>query len=173
MGMSTKAWRRLATAVAVPGTALGALAGFAAAPAMAGAAQPHMISPNETFHGYSTVYSKYIPVKASGIITDRGYFDLTGYRQATVVLRHGSLYVSIGQRHDAISLDPRACMTTIKETFRYQITGGSQRYHGTHGDGRANIEVTKVVRRHHGMCDSSEPIPNTASVRLEAVGYFR
>jgi len=38
MGMSKKAWRRLATAVAVPGSAVGALAGFAAAPAMAGTA---------------------------------------------------------------------------------------------------------------------------------------
>ena len=55
MGISKKAWRRLATAIAVPGTALGALAGFAAAPAMAGTAQPQTASPNETFYGYSTV----------------------------------------------------------------------------------------------------------------------
>ena len=47
MGISKKAWRRLATAVALPGTAFGALAGFAAAPAMAGTAQPQMLSPND------------------------------------------------------------------------------------------------------------------------------
>ena len=38
MRISKKAWRTLATAVAVPGSALGALAGFAAVPAMAGTA---------------------------------------------------------------------------------------------------------------------------------------
>ena len=37
MRISKKAWRTLATAVAVPGSALGALAGFAAVPAMAAA----------------------------------------------------------------------------------------------------------------------------------------
>ena len=78
MGMSKKAWRRLATAVAVPGTALGALAGFAAAPAMAGTVQPQLMPANETFYGYSTVYSEYIPVKASGVISDRGYLALVG-----------------------------------------------------------------------------------------------
>jgi hypothetical protein len=173
MGMSKKAWRRLATAVAVPGTALGALAGFAAAPAMAGTAQPQLMSPNETFYGYSTVYSQYIPVNASGVISDRGYLDLTGNRQAIVVLRHGSIYVSISQRHDSISLDPRKCGVTKTEAFRYQITGGSQRYHGAQGDGRGSIEVTAVVRRYHGMCELTAPIPNRTSVRVEAVGYVR
>jgi hypothetical protein len=57
MGISKKAWRRLATAVAVPGTALGALTGFAAAPAMASTA-PQQSFPNETFSGYSSVYSR-------------------------------------------------------------------------------------------------------------------
>ena len=173
MGIGKKAWRRLATAVAVPGTALGALAGFAAAPAMAGTAQPQSMSPNETFYGYSTVYSRYIPVNASGVISDRGYLDLTGNGQAIVVLRHGSIYVSISQRHDSMSVDPRKCGVRNTETFRYQITGGSQRYHGARGDGRGSIKVTAVVRRDHGVCRISEPIPGTTSVRLEAVGYVR
>ena len=173
MGISKKAWRRLATAVAVPGTALGALAGFAAAPAMAGTAQPQLMSPNETFYGYSTVYSEYIPVNASGVISDRGYFDLAGNRQATVVLRHGSIYISIAQRHDSMSLDPRTCGLTTRETVRYQITGGSQRYRNARGDGRGTIEVTAVVRRHNGMCELNQPIPTTTSVRLQAVAYVR
>jgi hypothetical protein len=173
MGISKKAWRMLATAVAVPGSALGALAGFAAAPAMAGTAQPQMPAPNETFSGYSTVYSEYIPVNASGVIRDRGYLDLNGDRQATVVLRHGSIYVSIGHRHISMSLDRRSCELTNTETFRYQITGGTQRYHDARGDGRGRIEVTSVVRRHHGMCEADAPIPGTTSVRLEAVGNIR
>ena len=173
MGISKKAWRRLATAVAVPGTALGALAGFAAAPAVAGTAQPQMLTPNETFYGYSAVYSRHIPVNASGVISDRGYLDLTGNRQATIVLRHGSIYVSIGQRHDSMSLDRRTCRATNTETFRYQIIGGSQRYHDVQGDGRGSIEVREVVRRDHGMCAANKPIRNTTSVRLEAVGYIR
>ena len=173
MGMSKKAWRRLATAVAVPGTALGALAGFAAAPAMAGTAQPQLMPANETFYGYSTVYSEYIPVKASGVISDRGYLALVGNRRAIVVLRHGSIYVSIGQRHGSISLDPRLCKVRNTETFRYEITGGSQRYRNAQGNGRGSIEVTAVVRRYHGTCVASQPIPNTTSVRLEAIGYVR
>ena len=107
---------------------------------------------NETFYGYSTVYSEYIPVNASGVISDRGYLDLAGNRQAIVVLRHGSIYVSIGQRHGSISLDPRSCKVTNTETFRYQITGGSQRYRDAQGNGRGSIEVTAVVRRYHGTC---------------------
>jgi len=173
MGIGKKAWRRLATAVAVPGTALGALAGFAAAPAIAGTAQPQMSSPNETFYGYSPVFSPYIPVNASGVISDRGYLDLTGNHQATIVLRHGSIYVSISQRHDSMSLDLRMCKTMNTETFRYQITGGSQRYRSTQGYGRGSIEVTAAVRRYHGMCAFNQPIPNKTSTRLEAFGYVR
>jgi hypothetical protein len=173
LGISKKAWRRLATAVAVPGTALGALAGFAAAPAMAGTAQPQTMAPNETFYGHSTAYSEYIPVNASGVISDRGYLDLTGNRQAVIVLRRGAIYVSIGQRHDSRSLDPRTCAATNTETFRYQITGGSQHYRDARGDGRGIIEVKAVVRRQHGVCNPNAPIPNTTSVRLEAIGYVR
>ena len=172
MGISKKAWRRLATAVAVPGTALGALAGFAAAPATAGTAQPQ-ISPNETFYGYSTVYSQHIPVNASGVISDRGYLDLTGNPQAAVVLRHGSIYISLSRRHVSMSLDLQTCRATNTESFRYQIIGGSQRYRGTQGDGRASIEVTEVMRRYHGMCVGNQTIPNKTSVRLKAVGYVR
>ena len=62
---------------------------------------------------------------------------------------------------------------TNTETFRYQITGGSQRYHDTQGDGRGSIEVTAVVRRYHGTCAANQPIRNTTSVRLEAIGYVR
>ena len=52
------------------------------------------------------------PGKASGVISDRGYLDLVGNRRAIVVLRHGSIYVSIGQRHGSMSLDPRSCKVT-------------------------------------------------------------
>ena len=173
MGISKKAWRRLATAVAVPGTALGVLTGFAAAPAMASTAPPQQPFPNETFSGYSSVYSRYIPVDARGVITDRGYWDLAGNRQATVVLRHGSIYISIAQWHVSTSLDRRTCQTTNTETFRYQITGGSQHYRGTRGTGRGTIEVMAAVRRYHAMCWPSEAIPSRTSVRLEAVGYVR
>jgi hypothetical protein len=173
MGISKKAWRRLATAVAVPGTALGALAGFAAAPAMAGTAQPQVMSPNETFYGYSTAFSQYIPVNASGVISDRGYLELTGNRQAIIVLRHGSIYVSIGQRHGSNSLDPWTCLETSTETFSYQITGGSQRYRAARGDGRGTIEGTTLLRRYRGKCELNEPLPNATSVRLVAVGYVR
>ncbi len=173
MGMSKKAWRRLATAVAVPGSAVGALAGFAAAPAMAGTAQPQMTAPNETFYGYSTVYSEIVPVNASGVISDRGYLEVTGNSQAIIVLRHGSIYVSIGQQHASMSLDPRTCRQTDTEAFRYQITGGSQRYRDARGDGRGMIKVTAAVRRYHEMCEPNVAIPNTTSVRLEAVGYVR
>ena len=160
-------------AVAVPGTALGALGGFAAAPAMAGTAQPHASSPNETFYGYSPVLSQHIPINASGVISDRGYLEQTGNHQATVVLRHGSIYVSIGQWHDSMSLGLRTCVTTNTETFSYQITGGSQRYRGAKGNGRGSIEVRALVRRYHGMCALNQPIPTKTSVRLKAVGYVR
>jgi hypothetical protein len=173
MRVSKRAWRMLATAVAVPGSALGALTGFAAVPAMAGTAQPQMAAPNETFSGYSTVYSENIPVRASGIFSDRGYLDLAGHRQATVVLRHGSIYISIGQRHDSMSLDRRSCTSTNRETFRYQITGGTQRYHNAHGDGRGVIDITSTVRRHRGTCEANRPIAGTTRVRLDAVGYVR
>jgi hypothetical protein len=175
--MSKKAWRRLATAVAVPASALGALAGFAAAPAKAGTAQqimpPGTMTPNETFHGYGTVHSDRIPVIASGVFSDRGYLDLTGMGQATVVLRHGSIYVRISHDRDSKSLNRRSCIVTSTESFSYRITGGSQRYHAVRGTGHGSIEVTAAVRRRHGMCEANQPIPDTTSVRVDAVAYVR
>jgi hypothetical protein len=173
MGLSKKTWRRLAAAVAVPGTALGALAGFAAVPAMAGTAQPQTTSPNETFHGYGTVFSDHIPVVASGVFNDRGYLNLARNGQATVVLRHGSIYVRISHNHDSMSLNRRSCESTNTKTFSYQITGGSQRYHAVRGAGYGSIKVTEAVRRRHGACLVNEPIPSTTSVRVEAVAYVR
>ena len=175
MRMSKKAWRRLATAVAVPTSALGAIAGFAAVPAMAGTAQPQVMPmlPNETFHGYGMVSGDRIPVVASGVYTDRGYLNLARNGQATVVLRRGSIYIDISQRRNSKSLDRRSCTETSTETFSYRITGGSERYMAVRGSGRANIEVTEAVRRHHGACDASQLIPNTTSVRVEAVAYVR
>jgi len=175
--MSNKAWRRLATAVAVPASALGVLAGFAAAPAMAGTAQqqmrPQPHSPNETFRGYGMVHGNEIPVIASGVFTDRGYLDLTGNGRAAVVLRHGSIYVRISHDHDSTSLNQRSCTETSTENFSYRITGGSQRYRAVRGAGRGSIKVTEVVRRHHGICAANQPIPSKTSVKVDAVAYVR
>jgi hypothetical protein len=175
--MSNKAWRRLATAVAVPASALGALAGFAAAPAKAGTAQQQMRPtpsiPNETFRGYGMVHGNDIPVIASGVFGDRGYLNLTGNGRATVALRHGSIYVRISHDHDSMSLNQRSCTETSTENFSYRITGGSQRYRAVRGTGRGFIKVTEVVRRHHGICAANQPIPSKTSVKVDAVAYVR
>ena len=79
MGISRKAVKKLALAVAVPGITLGSLAGFAAAPAGASTAQPH--APNfryERISGYSNGLMNSLPVQVTGSFFDNGRLRGTG-----------------------------------------------------------------------------------------------
>jgi len=173
MRISKKAWRTLATAVAVPGSALGALAGFAAVPAMAGTAQPQMGHPaTETFYAYGAAISEAdIPVYASGAFSDQGYLEVSDI-SGTIVLRHGDIYFTPTERRSYSHTYPQSCNVTETLTFSYHITGGTGSYAGARGRGHGSIDIWAVVRRDHGTCDPSEPIPNTIRVLLDASGTF-
>lgn len=61
-----KTWKKLAMAIAVPGMAVGTLAGVAAAPAMAATAHPRG-SPIETISGWGSGPGGTVNVQASGV----------------------------------------------------------------------------------------------------------
>jgi hypothetical protein len=172
MRIGKKAWRMLATAVAVPGSALGALAGFAAAPAMAGTAQPQTPSPAETFYGYSAS-TQFIPVYASGIFKDQGHLVLGGNGTATDVLRHGSINITTTDRVTTPWLSQQSCNGGYTETFSYTTAaGGTGRYSGATGAGTGSLAISAVMRRNNGTCDGNDPIPKTIRITLDVSGSF-
>jgi len=175
MGIGGRTWRKLAMTVAVPGVAIGALAGFGAAPAMAGMATSHEPPfQNEKFHGSVAGENSVIPIWASGDFSDSGVVDLNGPNPGYHVhLQHGSLLVSYSNGVTSSHLAPESCTMEYTVTFDYTVTGGTGRYRHASGSGSARARTTMVLRRlHNGTCDPEEPMPGSIFTVLDAHGPF-
>jgi len=162
-------------AVAVPGVAIGALAGFGAAPAMAGMATSHRPPlQNEEFHGSVAGESSLIPIWASGVFSDSGVIDLNGQNLGYHVRLHdGSLLVSESNGVPSSHLAPESCTMEYTETFNYLVKGGTGRYRHALGSGSARARTTMVLRRlHNGTCDTEEPMPGSIFTVIDAHGPF-
>jgi len=172
MGNKRNAWKKLAMAVAVPGVAVGTLAGVAAGPAMAATAHPHG-SPIETISGGSSGSSGTVNVQASGVFHDWGYVNLNSNSPFTEVhLGHGSLWTVHNQGHTHTSVDPWSCAATSRTTVDYNITGGTGRYWHISGHGTATITVSGVLPRknNHHCNTNAQPKPWTVHTTFLAQG---
>lgn len=172
MGISGRAWRRLALAVAVPGIALGTLAGFTAAPAMASVAQPNTPGPIETFHAYGTgLPNGDVPMYAHGAFSDYGYISLAGLgSNYTMYLHQGDIYVHTAGPSSTPTVAPQSCNVSYTQHFTYGITGGTGNYSNLDGFGYGRLRVSAVVYRHNGTCQLNDPIPGTFRVLIDASG---
>jgi hypothetical protein len=172
MGSNRKIWKKLAMAIAVPGVAMGTLAGVAAAPAMAGTAHPHG-HPIETIRGSGNGNSGNVNVRAAGAFSDRGHLNLNSTSGFTeVYLSRGSLFTVHGKGSTTTSIRRSSCFVTSQTTTNYRIYGGTGRYRHISGSGTASITVTGVLPRlRHGRCDSSAaPLPWTEHTTFVARG---
>ncbi len=172
MGNKRNAWKKLAMTVAVPGVAVGTLAGFAAGPAMAGTTHPHPSS-IETIRGYGHGGSGDVNVQATGVFYDFGHLNVnTPGPHATVHLSRGSLFVFHNQGWNKTHVNPWSCFATSKTRSQYWITGGSGRYRHISGHGDATITVTGVLpRKSNGHCNTNaNPKPWTEHTTFVAQG---
>lgn len=175
MGIGGTAWRKLAMRVAVPGVAIGSLAGFGAAPAMAGVTTSHKPPlQNESFHGIVTGVSGFIPIWASGVVSDNGYIDLTAPNPGdSIHLHHGSLDVHHYDDSTSSYIDQRSCTAVYTDYSEYSIEGGTGRYRDAYGYGTARVRVTAVLQRDRdGMCNPDEPRPGSVYTSFDAHGPF-
>ena len=172
MGSNRSTWKKLAMAIAVPGVALGTLAGAAAAPAMAGTSHPHG-HPIETIRGSGNGNSGNVNVQASGAFFDWGHLNLNSTSRFTEVhLTRGSLFTVHGKESTTTRIGRSSCFVTSETTTNYQIYGGTGRYRHISGSGTASITVTGVLPRlRHGRCDSNAaPLPWTEHTTFVARG---
>jgi len=176
MGIGGRTWRKLAMTVAVPGAAIGALAGFGAAPAMAGMATSHKPPPlqNEKFHGSVAGENSVVPIWASGDFSDSGVIDLNGPNPGlNVHLHHGSLFVLHYSDDPSTHIYQESCTAVYTDDSDYLITGGTGRYRHAFGSGVARIRTTAVLRRNrNGTCNPSEPMPGSVYTVFDAHGPF-
>jgi len=172
MGISGRAWRRLAMAVTVPGIALGTLAGFTAAPAMASVAQPNTPVPIETFHAYGTgLPNGDVPMYARGVFSDYGYISLAGLgSHYTMYLHQGDITVHTAGPSSTPTVAPQSCNVSYTQNFTYDITSGTGSYSSLHGFGHGRLRVSEVVYRHNGTCQLNDPIPGTFRILIDASG---
>ncbi len=172
MGSKRNAWKKLAMAVAVPGVAVGTLAGFAAAPAMAGTNYPHPAQ-FETIRGYGQGPGGIVNVQAAGAFYDYGWLNLnSGSNSTEVHLSQGSLYTVEDQGSNRTRIQPFSCSVTSQTTVDYWILGGSGRYRHVSGQGTATITTSGVLpRKHHGQCDTNaNPLPGSEHTTFVAQG---
>ena len=167
-----KMLKRLALAVAVPGVTAGALAGFAAAPAMASTAQPHAHAPvYERISGFSNSLSSTMNVQVTG-----GYFDngsvslglLGGL--ATVSLTQGTQTVYLLPGGFTYNLHPGTCTGTIRVNAGLYILGGTGAYSGVTGTGSATLTGNiSVPRQFNGGCNLNLGNPMSLAAHLNLV----
>jgi hypothetical protein len=172
MGSKRNAWKKLAMTIAVPGVAVGTLAGFAAGPAMAATAHPHG-NPNETISGSGNGPSGTVNVQASGVFHDFGHVNLGSNSPFTEVhLSHGSLYTLHNHGHNWTSVNPFSCFAASSTTVDYTITGGSGHYWHASGHGTATVTVTGVLPRkpNHHCNTNADPLPWTEHTTFLAQG---
>ena len=172
MGSNRNTWKKLAMAIAVPGIAMGTLAGVAAAPAMAGTAHPQG-HPIETISGSGNGNSGNVNVQASGVFSDRGHLNVNSpSRYTNVYLNRGTLFTVHGKGSTTTHIRRSSCFVTSETTTKYQIYGGTGRYRHISGSGTASITVTGVLpRTRSGRCNSNAaPLPWTEHTTFVARG---
>jgi hypothetical protein len=173
MGSKRNSWKKLAMAVAVPGIAVGTLAGVAAGPAMAGTTHPHPAPWIETFHGDGNGPSGNVNIWASGAFNDHGHLNVNSSGPFTTVhLSRGSLYVKHNQGWTQTHVNPNSCWVTSTNHSQYQIVGGSGHYQHISGHGDATIGFSGVLpRKKNGQCNTkADPEPWTVHVTFDAQG---
>jgi len=170
-----KALRRLALAVAVPGMTAGALAGFAAAPAMASTAQPHAHFPvYERLSGFSNTLANSMNVQATGGFFDNGTANL-GFGvglTATVSLSKGTQTIAVLADPSDISfnLHESTCSGTIRLNAPLEVTSGTGAYAGLTGPGTVTLTGNiSVPRQFNGGCNLDIANPMSLAVHLSLV----
>jgi hypothetical protein len=168
-----KAIRRLALAVAVPGMTAGALAGFAAAPALASTAQPHAHHQvYERIAGYSNTLANSVNVQVTGGFFDNGTASLnlnSGFG-ATVSLTQGTQTLALQPTSITSKLHPGTCSGTIRINADLEVTGGTGAYAGFTGPGTATLSGNvSVPRQFNGGCNLSINNLMSVGVHLDLV----
>jgi hypothetical protein len=170
--------RKLAMAIAVPGVALGTLAGFGVAPAMASTAQAahHKEFKQEVIVGATGDPSGVVPVSAYGAFRDHGWIDLNGPNAGVTAIKfkHGDFRVY----HDAGTaknyFNKKTCYVATTIVSDYWVVGGTGRYKGAEGWGKAHIRFSGVLPREHGKhgkCDTdAQPVTGTTYTTFLAQG---
>ena len=155
-----KVIKKLALAVAVPGMTAGALAGFAAAPAMASTAQPHAHYPiYERVSGFSNTLANSMHVQVTGGFFDNGTasLNLNGGFGATVSLTGGTQTIALTPISITGNLHPNTCTGTVRINATLEVTGGTGEYAGLTGPGTATLTGNvSVPRQFNGGCNLSK-----------------
>jgi hypothetical protein len=152
--------RKLAIAVAVPGVALGAFAGFGFAPAMASTGHPaaqHAVFREETITGAARSNNGYVPVAASGAFRDYGYANLNGRAVGitSINLGHGTFRVYHHAGKSQAYLNKKSCYVVDTVTTKYWVVGGTGRYDHAKGWGTAYARFSATMPKKSGKCDTS------------------
>ena len=168
MRITRKSVRKMALAVAVPGVTLGAMAGFAAAPAMASTAQPHApYSVYERVSGFSNGLMNSLPVQVTGGFFDNGRLHTSGLNFITLNLGDGNQYMTYGFVPGVPTVNQATCRVTYKLNTSLHVLGGTGQYYGYHGYGTLSVTETGAVPRVNGHCTSGyNVIPSTAHTSL-------
>jgi hypothetical protein len=162
--------KKLAMTVAVPGMALGTLAGFAAGPAMAGTAQPHQPTQYERISGFGNGGYGEVSVQATGAFFDFGHLNVNSGPWTTVHLSRGDLYAYDYYSNTTTNLRQATCSVTYRTNTGFEVVGGSGRYNNVQGYGSATITETGTLpRKQNGHCNTNaDPISYTVHNRVVA-----
>ncbi len=167
-----RTWQRLATAIAVPGIAIGALAGAGVAPAMASTTH-HSVYKWETIRGYAHGGNGIVPIWAYGAFYDHGVINLNGPDPGVTRLHfsRGVLRVYHKSVSQSMRVNPKSCYAVFRDKADYQILGGTGRYRHARGWGMAYVSFSGVLPKKHGKCDeNANPLPGTALETFLAQG---
>jgi hypothetical protein len=175
MRIQNKVIRRLALAVAVPGMTAGALAGFAAAPALASTAQPHAHYPiYERVSGFSNTLANSMNVQVTGGFFDNGTASLgfSGGLDVNLSLGQGTQTIELlaSPSDFTFNLHPATCSGTIRVNAPIDVISGTDAYAGLTGYGTATLTGSIAVpHQFGGGCNTNISDPMQLATHLNLV----
>jgi hypothetical protein len=167
--------KRLALAVAVPGMTAGALAGFAATPAMASTAQSHARPPvYERISGFSNTLTNSMNVQVTGGFFDNGTASLSfgGGLNVNVSLGDGTQTIAllVSPSDVSFNLHQATCSGTIRVNAPMEIVNGTGAYADIYGYGTATLTGSIAVpHQFGGGCNTNISNPMSLATHLNLV----
>ena len=165
MRKTTAAIVTAATAVLATGVGLGTASASPTPAARSGIEHLYLMTTSATSNRYSLI--------TTGVFTAGGVDISTSPTTDTALLPGGTFKIHHPGNTGAPKVNPATCLFTLTTTDKITLNGGTGKYKGITGSGKAVVSIIAIAARSHGHCSENanpvawqQTIDATAKVHL-------
>ena len=151
MRKTTAALITAATTALATGAGLATASASPAAPASSGTEHFYLMTTSGTSNRSSLI--------AAGVFTAAGVDISTSATTDTVHLPGGTFKIHHPGDNGNPTVNPSTCLFTLTVTDAFSVGGGTGKYKGLTGSGKAVVSIVAILARSHGHCsDNANPV---------------